>query len=287
VIYPIVDQLQTPRLGEGSHKTGNISEQAIERTIKVLIKYKELALSHAVDSITLSGTSALRDAINRRYVMDAIKKRIGYSVSVLEGDEEALLSFRGALSGFPSLKNRIVVIDVGGGSTEVAYYARNKPITLSFPLGAVRLTEQFLKNDPPTQEQLSAVVQHIHGEFKRKQFNDFAGSTLIGVAGTPTTLACLDQELAAFNTGALDGYLLKYDSVLRWTLRLSALSSKQIRSLSPVTEGREDILIAASYILKEFIQLYNFPGVLVSTRGLRYGLALKEWDKRGAKKTAV
>jgi exopolyphosphatase / guanosine-5'-triphosphate,3'-diphosphate pyrophosphatase len=286
-IVPILDQLQTPRLGKGSNRTGKISKQAIEHTLAVLDKYKDLALANSVDSLILCGTSALREAINRQDIIRSIKNRIGYNVSVLDGEEEASLSFRGALSGFTSLPNPAVVIDIGGGSTEVAYNSKNELKCFSFPLGAVRITERFLKDNPPQHQQISKVIQHIHDEFHKRELNISSTSTLIGVAGTPTTLACLDQDLTNFDIKAIEGYRLSYKRVEYWTLRLSSLSSAQIHSLTDAAEGREDILTAASLILKEFMELHNFSEVLVSTRGLRYGIVLREWERRMLNKTAV
>jgi exopolyphosphatase/guanosine-5'-triphosphate,3'-diphosphate pyrophosphatase len=279
-ITPIVDQLQVPRLGEESHLSGIISASAIERTIAVLRKYKDLALAHSVDSIILTGTSALRDAKNRQNVLDMIRTGIGYDVTILNGNEEASLSFRGALSSFPSLNDRAVVIDIGGGSTEIAYYINNYLKTLSFPMGAVRLTERFFRDDPPQQLQISEAVQHIGKEFERKELMDLSGKILIGVAGTAATLACFDQHLLDFDRSVINGYRLTQERVEHWKTKLSSLSSSQIRSLSRVAEGREDIITIGTLILYEFMRIGNFSEMIVSDRGLRYGLLLREWEHR-------
>jgi exopolyphosphatase/guanosine-5'-triphosphate,3'-diphosphate pyrophosphatase len=278
-IAPIVDQIQSPRMGENSHKSGNISFTAVERTIVFLNKYKDIALAHSVDTIVISGTSVFRDANNRKDVLHMIRTKTGLDVTILGGDEEALLSFRGALSSFPSLSDKAAVIDIGGGSTEIAYYTRNKLKTYSYPLGAVRLTERFFKNDPPQQQQISEVVRYICNELEENELTDLSGNILIGVAGTPITLACLDQHLGDFDTDAVNGYRLTIENVDRWKVRLSSLTSSQIRSLSRTAEGREDIITIGAIILYEFMRKWNFSDIIVSDRGLRYGLVLREWER--------
>ena len=209
-----------------------------------------------------------------------IRTGIGFDVTVLNGNEEALLSFRGALSSFPSLNERAVVIDIGGGSTEIAYYINKELKTFSFPMGAVRLTERFFRDDPPQQLQISEAVQHIRREFEWKELKSLSGKILIGVAGTATTLACFDQHLKEFDRIAVNGYRLTLESVEHWKTRLSLLSSSQIRSLSRVAEDREDILTIGTIILYEFMRIGNFSEMIVSERGLRYGLLLREWEHR-------
>jgi exopolyphosphatase/guanosine-5'-triphosphate,3'-diphosphate pyrophosphatase len=287
IITPILDQLETPRLGEGSHRTGVISSEAVKRTLEVIRKHKEFASRYHAETIFFYGTSALREAKNRNDVVTIIKDSIGGDISVIDGDEEALLAFNGALSGFPFLHDRALVIDIGGGSTEIATCPDNVIETMSYPLGAVRLTERFLKDDPPKFQQLDEAIQFIRNSFHYNQLRKPPGSLLIGVAGTPTTLACLDLELAEFDSKLIEGYRLKFDRVTYWAELLSSRSSAQISSMSHAVAGREDIITVAVHILKEFMEFYQFSEVCVSTRGLRYGIILKEWDRLFKNKTAI
>ena len=279
-ITTITDKIQFPRLGIGTQKQGIIREDAIDRTISVLLKYKEIAGKNNVESIVVCGTSAFREAKNQIEVVETIKRRTGFDVEVIDGKEEALLSFHGALSGLNIPVDQSVVIDIGGGSTEIAYLINNEMHTISLLLGAVRLTEIFFDAVPATKSQISKAVEYIGKELDKHKYENIIGRKLIGVAGTPTTLACLDQGLRDFGRIAVSSYPMTIARIEYWKDKLASLTLSEIRALTRATAGREDIISAGTFILAEFMRKSKFSDLIVSERGLRYGLIMREWNRR-------
>lgn len=278
-IVTIIDEIRTPRLGEGLNKSGMITDSAIKRTIDNLLEFKNIILSNNVNLSTVCGTAALRESLNKKSVVSAIKSKTGFSVEVLDSKEESLLSFRGALSSGIFSENQSVVIDIGGGSTEIAHMVDGKIKSYSIPLGVVKLTEQFFKTFPPTELEINIMINHINKEIENINLENITGKKLIGVAGTATTLACLDKKLQYFDRNAIDDHSISFQKILYWKKLLSTLTPDEIKSLSKCTEGREDVLTAGVIILAEVMNKYHFNEMIVSIRGLRYGLILREWER--------
>jgi exopolyphosphatase/guanosine-5'-triphosphate,3'-diphosphate pyrophosphatase len=248
-------------------------------------EYKNLSIQMGAETIVACATSAVRDAANQDAFVRHLKSTTGVDVEVLSGAEEALWTYRGAVSGLPVTSPPSVVIDIGGGSTEVTYprpKAHNGNSGLqrySFQLGSVRLTERFLKHQPPIGGELRSATEFIIEELAQVRNPGFDQYQLVAVAGTATTLACLDQQLTEFDITRVSGYEIDDQHVHGWSLKLSGMTPQQIRSLSGATEGREDILAGGALILSEFMKLFRFQSVIVSERGLRYGIVLREWEK--------
>jgi exopolyphosphatase/guanosine-5'-triphosphate,3'-diphosphate pyrophosphatase len=143
----------------------------------------------------------------------------------------------------------------------------------------VRLTERYLKHSPPLPEELQSARTVIVEELSQVRNPGFISYKFIGVAGTATTLACLDQQLIEFEVAKVAGYQLHVDRVVLWLTKLLSLDSSSIRRLSNATEGRADILTAGVLILHECMKHFQFSSILVSERGLRYGLIQREWER--------
>jgi exopolyphosphatase/guanosine-5'-triphosphate,3'-diphosphate pyrophosphatase len=286
-IQPVHNELRFPRLGRDVDKMRMIRPPAFDRIAWVLNEYKNLSIQFKSDLITACATSALRDAANRDEFLAYLRSTAGVEVEILSGEEEARLAYDGALSGFDSTSRPAAVIDIGGGSTEVSYPVKdripsigNSLSYLSFQLGAVRLTERYLNHNPPTSEELSKARRIVHEGWESIQDLSGGDYSLIGVAGTVTTLACLDQGLTEFDANLVGGYTLPREHVERWFRRLSEMRSAEIEALTEAAQGRADILVAGSLILLEFMIRFRFEEVIASDRGLRYGLAIREWKKR-------
>ncbi|MDI6766510.1 MAG: Ppx/GppA phosphatase family protein [Bacteroidota bacterium] len=279
-IQTIEHQQRFPRLGKEVNDKYLISTTAFKGVTKVLNEYKTLAEKFKADIITACATSAVRDSLNKYEFITHLKKTTGINIDIISGEDEALLTFKGAVSGLQKGNYQPMVVDIGGGSTELSFYEDDAFISYSFQIGAVRLTEHFLNHNPPTNEEIETVRKAIDNKFRKIKQNNLSSYSLVGVAGTTTTLACLDQNLMEFDVKRVSGYKLTYESVDGWFNKLIRLSSSQIRSLSNTTEGRADILPAGVLILWNFMKQFNFKEILVSERGLRYGLALREWEKK-------
>ena len=282
-IVPAVYEQRIPRLGKGVDATGNLHPEAIGRTMSVLRDYRTMIDAHHPDDVVVCGTSAVRDAGNREEFVARVREETGFTVEILSGEEEALWTFRGAISGMPDV-GKATVVDIGGGSTEITLGGRSAiRERISLDVGSVRLTERFFKHDPPTHPELEKAIEVVENELARAGKFDFAGSTLIGVAGTATSLAILDQGLKQFDIQALINYSLRLDHVCALFRTLRSMPAAEIRGLSSVMEGRADVMTAGVLILREIMAHFKFPTMIVSERGVRYGLALREWERRNAR----
>jgi exopolyphosphatase/guanosine-5'-triphosphate,3'-diphosphate pyrophosphatase len=274
-----VYEQRVPRLGKGVDAERNLASDSIQRVIDVLKEYKAITARFTLDKTVVAGTSAVRDARNKAELADRIKRELGFDLEVLSGEDEALWTYRGAISGMPEVQ-KATVVDIGGGSTEIIVgggSSINSKISLN--VGSVRLTERFFKHDPPTHPEMEAAITWVEDELAKPKDFDFAGTTLVGTAGTATSLAILDQGLREFSIHAIMNYRLKLENVHALFRRLRSMSSLEILSLSAVMEGRSDVISAGVLILREIMAHYKFNELIVSERGVRYGLAIREWEK--------
>jgi len=282
-IHPVRHLQRFPRLGKDVDRNGSIHPEAFERLVAVIDEYAAVARTLNAERIVACATSALRDAANREDLLAYVKSKTGIMPEVLSGADEALLTFRGGLSGLAGAGGMAAVIDVGGGSTEISYgmerASRGEDLyRVSFQLGSVRLTERFFRHDPPARDELRSAGELIGEECSKFGAVGPADALLVGVAGTATTLACLDQGLMEFDVGKVRGYVLSRERIGRWQERLSRLTTGEIRALSAATEGRADILTAGVLILHGFMERLGWEALTVSERGLRYGIILREWE---------
>jgi exopolyphosphatase/guanosine-5'-triphosphate,3'-diphosphate pyrophosphatase len=278
-ITPLAYEQRVPRLGKGVDASRMLADDSIERTVQVVREYRTLAQVFAPDTILACGTSAVRDASNRAQLAGRMLQETGLTLEVLTGDDEAYWSYRGALSGFDHVA-RATVLDIGGGSTEFSTGDR-AGITghCSLDVGSVRLTERLLLHDPPREREIREARAFVRASLGVTAAFDFGGSQLVAVAGTATALAILAQGLERFSLEAVRGYRMSNTQVHDLALRLGAMPVAEIGALSEVMEGRADIIAAGALILDEVMEKHGFPDLLVSDRGVRFGLALREWER--------
>jgi exopolyphosphatase / guanosine-5'-triphosphate,3'-diphosphate pyrophosphatase len=234
---------------------------------------------HNPTEVLAMATSAARDAENGEELFKLASK-YQIPLEIIPGEKEATITYQGAISGLRTQGKQLLVVDIGGGSTEFIFGQEQKiQKGKSFDIGCVRLTERFIKNQPsPIDEVLAAkgyikdVVEQVH-DFQPKQF---IIDEIIAVAGTPTSLAA--AEIGVFDPNRIDGYQLTYESLQSWLNRLSAASvSEKIKMGIP--EGRADVILIGVLILLQTLEKFNKKALTVSTRGVRYGVAL-EIDRR-------
>jgi exopolyphosphatase/guanosine-5'-triphosphate,3'-diphosphate pyrophosphatase len=276
VLVPLLHEQRIPRLGKGVDANGRLASDAMTRVITVLEEYRALLAPHRPDKVILCGTSAIRDALNREEFVDWVSRKTGLALEILSGEDEAYWTYRGALSGIHNIQ-RATLVDIGGGSTEIVTGNRvSVDRTISLQIGSVRLTERSLLHDPPTQAELEAAISEVENALALTCDFSFAGSTLVGVAGTATSLALLAQGAPAFDVRAVSGYRMPYPTVEHLFQTLRSMPSAMIRTLSSVMEGRADVITAGALILREIMAHFGFDEVVVSERGVRYGLVLRE-----------
>lgn len=275
----VEEQQRVPRLGEGVDESRNISPEAAQRVSKAIKEYRTIIENRypGIDDLRVAATSAVRDANNRNEFLQQIKAETGIDIRVLSGFEEAQYTFRGAQSvlGDEVGAKQKVVIDIGGGSTEVASGQTAIRDRYSYDVGCVRFTERFLNDDPPADRQISECRKAIHEMLETYEFNFADDSVLIGVAGTVTSLAYIDKDCRQYDSEALNGYQIPREKLQHYIAEFKEWPVKKLTDAYPVVmEGRGDIFLAGLLILESFIRYYDFDGLITSTGGIRHGILL-------------
>ncbi len=278
-------EMRIVRLGQGVDATGRFAPEAIERTKVALTDYAELLRHHDVSNVRMVATSATRDAANRDVFFAMTSEVLGAVVpgavaEVISGDDEARLSFNGAVYELDTAAAPFVVVDLGGGSTEVVLGEREVQAGFSADIGCVRLTERCLHSDPPTATEVAAardVVRERLGEAMRVVPVDGA-RTWVGVAGTMTTLAALAQGMTTYDPEAIHLSRVGFDALLRVCDDIIGMSHDQRAALGPMHEGRVDVIGGGAIIVEELADaLGSRAGIdelVVSEHDILDGIAL-------------
>lgn len=275
-------RVRITRLGQDVDATGRLAVAAIERTAAAVAAYAAVWRSFGVGfgegegAVRITATSAARDSVNAADFAARIAEVAGVAPEVLTGEEEAATSFRGALSGLPGMTLPAVVLDIGGGSTELIRGRRHPEASTSRQLGCVRLTERVLTTDPPTPEEIATARAVVDAELDAVEslVDPAAGATLVAVAGTATTLAALHRDLPTYEAGAVHGTRIPAAAAQAMATRLLGMPAAAIGSLGPVVGGREDVLAAGALILAMVLGRFGFAEVVVSETDILDGLVL-------------
>ncbi|HSP87960.1 MAG TPA: Ppx/GppA phosphatase family protein [Ignavibacteriaceae bacterium] len=266
-----------PRIGKGMKPGMSMPEENIKRLLDVLTEYSSIIKNYNCEKVILTGTNALRISSNKNEIAERIKKQFDYDLTIIPGEEEAKFSYLGAIGNY--LKDqKYLVIDIGGGSTEIVYGSGNEIIfSKSFNIGVVSASENFLFSDPPTNDQVVNFINYSEQTFSEitKSISDI--DSAIAIAGTPTTLACIKNNLKTYNEDVVEGSYLTSKELEKFIKELSHLNSGEIlNKYAAVVKGREDVLLAGTIILKEILDVLNLNEIKVSTKGIRYG-AIINW----------
>jgi exopolyphosphatase / guanosine-5'-triphosphate,3'-diphosphate pyrophosphatase len=264
------------RLGKGVDADGGINADGALRLIECLKKYKIIIEQYGVTDVFAVGTSALRDAKNRDEIVETVRRESGISIETVSGADEAELTFLGAVAGWTNLPDKFLVIDIGGGSTELVLGTVNGiDARISIDIGSVRLTERLFKHTPPLPIEFEEAELLVTDAFAEQLPMFIAGrESAVGVAGTAVTIAQLAKGLQTFSP-ELHGYNLQYADVHRLLEKFRQSSVDEIVSLG-VDKGRADVITAGTLILHQFMRLFSAKQLTVSIQGLRYGIALRE-----------
>jgi exopolyphosphatase/guanosine-5'-triphosphate,3'-diphosphate pyrophosphatase len=278
-VKTLLQKTESTRLGRGLQAAGIIGEAPLEKTIDVLKHYISLAESQGAEELAAVGTHLFRAARNSGDVLRSIEKRCGIEVEVLTENEEAEWSYRGAVHG-RVLAEPAVVLDVGGGSTEAVLGLGGMVQQAgSLPLGAVSLTERFFSHDPPEQAEMDE-MKAFAVDSVQKGFGSFItkGESCTAVGGTATTLAALDLSLRSYDANAVDGIVLNEAAVIRHMVGLAAVPLEERKKMIPFDPTRADIIVAGAVLLHAAMKTGRFCFVQASDRGLRFGIALREFQ---------
>lgn len=279
----ITRDMQIVRLGEGVDETGRLDDDAIQRALATFRTFRERwrSLGLLDSRVVLGATSAVRDAGDRERFLEAVRELApDVEVRVLTGEQEAAGAFRGAAGSLPDVARPLVVVDVGGGSTELVAGDVDDQVvaSVSLQLGSVRLTERHMPSDPPGEAEVLSAVAEVRGQVSRgmEQLGPAAEDvgTLVGVAGTVTTIAALRHRLGAWQDGATHGRVLTDDDVLLVSNDLVVADRASIAARPEVQPGREDVLAAGSLILRGVLDELRVDEVVVSEADGLDGLVL-------------
>lgn len=248
------------RLGQGVDETGRFNPEAIERTRQALAAYTERMRAEGVERVRMVATSATRDAENREDFFAMTRALLGQiqpgaQAEVISGDEEAHLSFLGATADIDPARGPFCVIDLGGGSTEFVMEQGAR----STQMGCVRVTERFMRTDPPTEEETAAARTYIRERIaEATEAVPFAQSrTFVGCAGTFTTLSALAQELDSYDPERIHMSEVPFDRMREVTADLRARTAKQRLEYGPMHPGRADVIGSGSTVVEELTDAFE------------------------------
>ena len=263
------------RLGQGVDKTRTLAPEAVERTNACLDRYAEITERLGVQRTDVVGTSAMRDAGGGESVRAHVKARFGVEARTISGDEEARLTFGGAVSGLSLPEGRVVVFDIGGGSTEVVdgdRTTRTISFAHSFDVGSVRLTERHVLHDPPSEEERASVVRTATEAFASVPAS-VRGVPVVGIAGTVTTLAAVSLGMSTYDGSRVHGHVMPVSELERVVDMLARVPLEERKTLAGLEPKRADVIVAGGLVALAFLKHVGAPSVIVSDRGVRWGLA--------------
>lgn len=271
---PLVERATITRLGQDVDRTRRLAPEAVERTLACLERYAAEIRQHAPDLVLAVGTSAMRDAEGGASFRERAQEILGALPRVASGDEEAELTFVGALSGL-QLAGDVVVFDIGGGSTEIIAgdAAAGLRAKISLDIGSVRLTERHLRADPPSDAELARVRDDVRAALATVPFRP--AGLAVGVAGTVTTIAAHVHGLVPYDAARAHGAALSRDQVSAAAAELASLGVEQRRRLPAIDPKRADVIVAGAILVEELLRFCGADTLTVSDRGVRWGLVVR------------
>jgi exopolyphosphatase / guanosine-5'-triphosphate,3'-diphosphate pyrophosphatase len=288
-VQPLWEDSMQTRLGRGFYETHQLQPETIEITARVVARFAATASEWKARSVRVIATSAARDAKNPRDLTAAIERESGLKVEIISGEQEADWAFRGVTSDPELAKHPLLLLDVGGGSTEfILGHGKRKHFAHSFPLGTVRLMEKIPHSDPPTRSEHAACCAWLK-DFMRKQvrpkltaelrnearFGPGSPSVqLVGTGGTTSILARMESELASYDRERIEATRLQLDRVTWQRKRLWRLPLEERKQIIGLPKNRADVILTGVAIYEAVMQEFGFNELRVSTRGLRFAAVM-------------
>jgi len=271
-----VREMRIVRLGQGVDATGRLADEALERTFAALDDYASLIADHGVERLRFCATSATRDAANADVFVAGVRARLGVEPEVVSGDEEAALAFDGAVRNLRvTPAEPVLVVDIGGGSTELVLGTTSggPDAAVSLDIGSVRLHERHLHSDPPTPDEVDACVAAIDAHLDRSPVPLSEAATVVGVAGTVTTVGAGVLDLPAYDRALVDQAELSVDDVHGLVDRLLAMPLAERLALPWLHPGRADVIGAGVLILDRVLRRTGVQTMVVSEADILDGIA--------------
>jgi exopolyphosphatase/guanosine-5'-triphosphate,3'-diphosphate pyrophosphatase len=290
-LRPVLRKRAITRLGEDFNRgeIGTIKPKPMSRSIAVLKEFFDTASRFGVPSPTVIATGVVRKAANRDSLIALIAERLDHSVRIISGEEEAELTCRGVLSSLNHIGGPLIIFDLGGGSTEFTWINNRDGKSISIELGAVILTEGYLINDPPREEEIYQLSNHIDHTFKigldsLKQIRK-KGFSIIGTGGTIVTLAKIIHGIAEddFNDKRINGLAVNREDIWILFQKMKGVSKKKRLNFKGLETGREDIILAGALVVAKIMDYFEKDEIIVSYSDLLEGILIHhmEGEKNG------
>ncbi len=284
-VHPLLEKSEQTRLGQGFYETHQLQGEAIAHTARVVAGFARSALELETSTIRVIGTSAARDAVNQGALASAVEQAAGLPLEIISGDQEAEWVFRGIATDPRLNAQRQLIMDVGGGSTELILGEGGHHLfRQSFPLGTLRLLEKWRLGDPPRSEDLAECRLWLDGFFQTRilpsseAFLQGAqpGTQLVGTGGTATILARMEGQMTDFDREAIEAIRLTRQRIAEWMTRLWSLPLAERRNIIGLPPNRADVILMGVAIYDALMAHAHFSELYISTRGLRFGAIINE-----------
>ncbi len=271
----VVRDMEIVRLGQGVDETGQFHPDAIARTLAAVDKFAAEIAKRGVEKIRFCATSATRDATNRHLFVDGVRDRLGIELEVISGDEEAALSFAGAIKDLDPANGPFLVVDIGGGSTEFVFGTSTVEATRSVNIGCVRMTERHFASDPATAEQIELARTDIQAAIAQAaaEVPITKAKTLVAVAGTATTVAAAALELPEYDRYAIHLSRISAQQTHDAATMFATINREQRLSLGYMHPGRVDVIAAGSLVLSEIMKATGATEFVASESDILDGMA--------------
>ena len=277
-VHELDRRSQVTRLGDGVDATGELSEESMQRVFATLDAYREAIDENECEATVAVLTSAVRDASNGSEFTEEVRDRYDLDARTIAGEEEAQLTFLGATAGRAAQRGELLVIDIGGGSTELVVGGDHEvSFHVSTQAGVVRQSERHLRSDPPEPDELQALAAEVREVVEDSVPESVRGSVAeaIGVAGTATSCAAIEQELDPYDPNQVQGYGLELGSCELLLARLAAMTLAERREVVGLHPDRAPTIIAGVVILIEVLRAFGLEQMEVSEHDLMWGAALR------------
>ncbi len=272
VFKTLEDRAIITKLGEGLREAGILKPEAMERTIEALKEFKALMDKYGVDDYAAIGTMALREAKNSGEFLDRVKREVGIEIEVIPGEEEARLSHLAVVLGLGIKDEDVVIFDIGGGSTEFIYSKGPKiEDKFSLNIGALILTNRFLKSDPVKREEHEALLSYLKEEFDKVKFPEKIDRA-IGMGGNVTSITAVKFKMEKYDPNRVQGAVITKDEVWDQIEMYLSKTIEERKSITGLQPKRAETILAGATILYAILERLGKNSFTVSDRGIRHGL---------------
>lgn len=278
-IREIMDTSTITRLGQGLKQSSFLSKESMDRTHTALKVYRDIIDREGVQHVLCVGTSALREAKNTEEFLKKVEEELGINVRVISEKEEAYYTYLSVINDSSIKCGDCIIADIGGGSTEIIRGGEDGLMDfVSLPVGSVKLTEMFIRNDPPSQQEIFSVKDYIKGILNLPF--DGHGCSFIGTGGTITNLAGIIAGIKEYRKDIIHGLTITMEQVENIIEYLKNLSVSERKNIIGLEAGREDIILQGVILLKEVMSYFSFDDMVVSANGVRYGVLFERFKNQ-------